>query len=115
MVVHFLMIPALKVAAAKALALYKHYKAVKSAAQVFNWAMAHAQLAAIDAQYKALRDIPMEQRNPKYDLRKSESGGPAFRTAIRASAEACAAKDEAMFEMIMNKLAGDLAPHGLHC
>ena len=114
MVVHFLAIPALKAAAVKALALYKKYKAVKSAAKVFDWAAAHVQLASIEKQYAALLEVPMAQRNPKYDLRTSESGGPAFRKAIRDSAAACAAKDDDMFQMVMNKLAGDLAKHGIN-
>lgn len=112
MPIHFLAIPALKASAIKLKALYAHYQTAKKVKKVFDWVGAHAQLAQFEAEYDALLSVPMKDRNPKYDLRTTESGGPAYRKRIRVAREACEQKDAAMFEMALKAVVADMQKHG---
>lgn len=112
MPVHFLAVPALKAAAVKIKVLWGHYQAAKKAKKVFDWAAARVELSCVEDQYDALLSVPMKDRNPKYDLRTTESGGPAFRKAIKDARQACEAKDAEVFEMVIKAVVKDMADHG---
>ncbi len=112
MPIHFLAVPALKATALKIKVLWGHYQAAKKAKKIFDWAAAHAQLAHFEAEYDALLSVPMKDRNPKYDLRTTESGGPAYRKAIRDARVACEQKDAQVFEMALHAVVEDIRKHG---
>ena len=75
------------------------YAKVKTAQSVADWATQHAQLQNLERTYQALLDVPMAQREPRYDLRTTESGGPTMRKAIKDMAKACERKDLDMFKL----------------
>jgi hypothetical protein len=80
------------------------YAKVKTAQSVADWAQQHAQLLDLERTYQALLDVPMEQREPRYDLRTTASGGPTFRKGIKDMAAACDKKDLDMFKLAFKSI-----------
>ena len=69
-----------------------------------DWASAHADLSAAEAQYEAAK-----AKRPDKDWRTTASGGPQKRKAIRQMKQAVAEKDQGMLEMALGELRSELS------